>query len=288
MSPLLVTDSYLSLTPYPCRFLIPDVKGGFKMKGKIHSIDSFSAVDGPGIRFVVFVQDCPMHCKFCHNPDTWACDAGRVVSVEEIMEQIIDAKPFFETSGGGVTISGGEPLMQPHFVRELLRQCKEQEIHTSIETSGFGSRNALEEILGYTDLVIFSLKAFWEKTQKKLSAANNRIILDNLRFIDSKDIPIHLQYLVIPSINDSDAEIKELAQFIASLHSVTDVELLPYHRLGVHKWEKLGLKYELEGITSPTPQQLEHIDALLQNGRLADMPASHQFASLHQHNGVRP
>lgn len=232
------------------------------MQGLIHSLESFSTVDGPGIRFVVFLQGCPMHCKFCHNPDTWAAKAGKEMTVEEIMAQIRDAKPFFRGKGG-VTVSGGEPMLQPKFVRELFYQCRKEGIHTAVETSGFCPQQALDMVLEYTDLVIFSLKAFRSETLERLTLANNEIVLKNLKYIDSKNIPLWLQYLVIPNFNDSPGEIQELSDFIKTLHSVEKLELLPYHRLGIHKWKELGLSYELSHVNPPSKEDLAKISKML-------------------------
>ena len=228
------------------------------MKGRIHSIESMGLVDGPGIRAVVFLQGCALRCRYCHNPDSWDFSAGEEISADELIEKLIRFKPYFR-SGGGVTFSGGEPLMQGAFLLEMLKKCKAAGIHTCIDTAGVGQGN-YEEILKYTDLVLFDIKH--HDPQEYLSLTG-REISESLRFLEvlkTSGTPVWVRHVAVPSITDGDEHFKELSDFISSIPCVEKVELLPYHLLGVHKYKALSIPYSLEGVPAMNADKIKPIE----------------------------
>ncbi|HHU69262.1 MAG TPA: pyruvate formate lyase-activating protein [Thermoanaerobacterales bacterium] len=229
------------------------------IEGRIHSIETMGTLDGPGIRFVVFVQGCCLRCSYCHNPDTWDICGGNLLDVNMLMEKIMRYKPYMDASGGGVTVSGGEPALQPDFVSELFKMCKEEGIHTALDTSGYSSKSSYKRIIPFTDLVLFDIKHINPNSHYLLTGKGNSKILENLKYIDSQRIPIWIRHVIVPGITDSIMYIKNLAEFLTKIQSVRLVELLPYHNLGVHKWRELGIKYELENVLSPSQDLLGEI-----------------------------
>ncbi len=215
--------------------------------GRIRSIETMGLVDGPGIRTVIFLQGCHLRCKFCHNPESWAGSGGEEVDSETLLRKILRFRPYFERSGGGVTFSGGEPLLQPEFLLEMLKRCKEEGIHTCIDTAGVGF-GQYEEILRYTDLVLYDVKAITEEAYRDLcgrSIAETERFQEALRKVGTKTV---VRQVVIPGINDHDAYMEELKLYIGkNIPTAVEVELLPYHLLGVHKYKTLGLSEPMPG-----------------------------------------
>ena len=217
------------------------------LKGRIHSIESMGLVDGPGIRVVVFMQGCALRCLYCHNPDTWKEEGGEEYTPQELVNKIERFKNYFKSSGGGVTFSGGDPLRQPEFLLEALKLCKETGIHTCLDTSGVGYGN-YEEILKYTDLVLYDVKHLTEEGYKDMTGINmdeTKKFLDACQRLGTK---IWIRQVVVPGKTDSLEYMLKLKDFVNTLKNVEKVELLPYHLLGVNKYENLGLKYRLEGV----------------------------------------
>ena len=217
------------------------------VKGKIHSIESMGLVDGPGIRVVIFFQGCKLRCAYCHNPDTWHLSGGMEMTPEEIIEKIVRFKPYFNRSGGGVTFSGGDPLIQPEFLLECLKLCKQNDIHTAIDTAGFGNGD-YEEILKYTDLVLFDVKHFTGDGYKNITGME---INESLRFLEAmkkNNTKMWIRHVVVPGLTDGEEHLKKLKGFIDTLPNVEKVELLPYHVLGVNKYKVLGINYPLDGV----------------------------------------
>lgn len=215
--------------------------------GKIHSIESMGLVDGPGIRVVVFFQGCALRCKFCHNPDTWSPNGGEEYTPEQLVRKIERFKPYFEKSGGGVTFSGGDPLRQPEFLLEVLKLCKKKDINTCIDTAGYGF-GKYDEILKYTDLVLFDIKHITREGYKNITSME---IDESLKFLEAmkkNDTKIWIRHVIVPGITDEEEHLKQLKEFIDKIPNVEKVELLPYHLLGVNKYEGLGIKYPLEGV----------------------------------------
>lgn len=216
-------------------------------KGRIHSIESMGLVDGPGIRNVVFFQGCSLRCIYCHNPDTWSDIGATEYTARDLVDKISKFKSYFKSSGGGVTFSGGDPLRQPEFLIEVLKLCKEEGIHTCIDTSGVGCGN-YEEILKYTDLVLYDVKHLTEDGYKEITGfpmAETNKFLDALKKSNTK---VWIRQVVIPGKTDSDEYMKKLKEFVETINNVERVELLPYHLLGVNKYETLGFKYRLKDI----------------------------------------
>ncbi|MGL4572337.1 MAG: pyruvate formate-lyase-activating protein [Clostridium sp.] len=215
--------------------------------GRIHSIETMGLVDGPGIRIVVFFQGCALRCKYCHNPDTWENGCGEKYTPEEIVSKLIKYKPYFNTSNGGVTFSGGEPLLQKEFLIEVLKLCKKEGIHTCIDTAGFG-RGDYEEVLKYTDLVLFDVK---DVTRERYKAITLRDMDESIKFMEAlnkSNVKVWVRHVVVPGLTDGVEHIRELKKFISNINNVEKVELLPYHVLGVNKYEKMELLYPLEGV----------------------------------------
>lgn len=220
------------------------------IKGKIHSVESMGLVDGPGIRVVVFMQGCTLRCLYCHNPDTWTLDGNKDAldfTPEELVNKISRFRSYFEKSGGGVTFSGGDPLKQPEFLKETLKLCKEAGIHTTLDTSGVGFGD-YEEILKYTDLVLYDVKHLTREGYKDMTGIEIDEAQKFLEACKKMGTKMWIRQVVVPGKTDSEEYIRELGKFIKTLDNVEKVELLPYHLLGVNKYETLGIKYRLEGL----------------------------------------
>ncbi|KKK37792.1 pyruvate formate lyase-activating protein [Mesobacillus campisalis] len=239
------------------------------MIGNIHSIETLGTVDGPGIRYIVFTQGCLLRCQFCHNADTWEIGTGKQMSVSEIIDDLKSYLPFIEASGGGITVSGGEPLLQIPFLIELFKECKKLGVHTTIDSSGgcystshlFQSQ--LAELLEYTDLILLDLKHIDREKHKKLTGLTNEHILSFARFLSDRLVPIWVRHVLVPGITDSQDDLQRLGDFIGSLQNVAKVEVLPYHKLGVYKWEALGLEYPLKEVDPPGDESVEKAYCLL-------------------------
>lgn len=239
------------------------------ISGNIHSIETCGTVDGPGLRYVIFTQGCLLRCQYCHNADTWKIGAGKEMSVDQLMKDITTYIPFMRSSGGGVTVSGGEPLLQLDFLLEMFKSCKKNGIHTTIDTSGgcFSTDpiflSKLDEVLEYTDLVLLDLKHFDEKKHIKLTGKSNEQIKNFAKYLEEKNIPVWIRHVLVPGITDSEDDLIKLGGFISTLSNVEKVEILPYHQLGVYKWEALGLKYPLKDIQPPSDESVNHAYQLL-------------------------
>ncbi len=224
-----------------------------EIKGHIHSLESFGTVDGPGVRFVVFLQGCPMRCKYCHNPDTWQPGLGTEMTTDEILTQYARNASFYKR--GGITCTGGEPLLQIDFVLELFRKAKAKGIHTCVDTSGITFRaddptqlarfDALCEV---TDLFLLDIKHAESEAHKELTGQCNDNILAFARYLAAKNQPMWVRHVVVPGITDSEAEWTALGTLLAELPNVKALEVLPYHTMGVAKYEKLGIDYPLQGV----------------------------------------
>lgn len=245
-------------------------KGGvLDMEGNVHSIETLGTVDGPGLRYVVFLQGCLLRCQFCHNADTWEIGKGKIISVEEIINDIKSYSPFMQASGGGVTVSGGEPLLQLDFLYELFKQCKQLNIHTVIDSSGgcFSNEETfmkkLKKVLTLTDLILLDLKHIDDKKHRRLTGKSNQHILEFAKFLSDQKIPVWIRHVLVPGVTDEKEDLEQLGLFISSLHNVERVEILPYHKLGVYKWEALGIKYPLEAVIPPSDADVERAYQIL-------------------------
>ncbi len=214
--------------------------------GRIHSIESMGLVDGPGIRTVVFLQGCSLRCRFCHNPDTWDFESGEIMEPAQLVQKIRRFKPYFKETGG-VTFSGGEPLMQPDFLSETLRLCKQESIHTCIDTAGCGMGN-YDEILNHTDLVLLDIKQMDETSYQEMTGRSISHFQQFLQTLKKYQTPIWIRHVVIPGLTDSRTHMEKLQEYVASIPHVEKVELLPYHLLGINKYEVMGIPYSLSNV----------------------------------------
>ena len=228
--------------------------------GNIHSIETCGTVDGPGIRFVVFLQGCPMRCLYCHNPDTWEIKENQLMSVDEILNKYDSVKEFCK---GGITVTGGEPLLQKNFVTELFKKAKERNIHTALDTSGilFSSEKKVqfEELLKYTDLVLLDIKHIDNSEHIKLTKHSNKNILEFAKYLSEIDKPVWIRHVVVPTLTYNEHYLKELGKFLSGLKNIKALDVLPYHNMAETKYESLGIKYPLKGIPQLTKE--EAIDA---------------------------
>lgn len=230
---------------------------------KIHSIETFGTVDGPGVRFVCFFQGCHLECKYCHNRDTWDINSGKYISADELFNEIMKYKTFI-TPNGGFTASGGEPLLQPYFLISLFKKLKEANIHTAIDTSGMIEiTDNIKELLKYTDLVLLDIKHINPQKCKELVGFSNEKELAFARYLNEHNIPVWIRQVIVPGITDDENDLLDLKAFLNSLHNVKKIELLPYHRLGQHKWEELGFNYELKDIRPATEKDIERVKNIL-------------------------
>lgn len=234
------------------------------MIGKIHSIETFGTVDGPGIRFVIFMQGCTLKCKYCHNRDTWEMNSKNTMSIPELIKEIEKYRTYIDNSGGGVTVSGGEPLVQAEFVTELFKELKNIGIHTALDTSGsLPITNQIKELLKYTDLVILDIKHIDKEKAINLTGFSNENNLNFARYLSNLKIPVWIRQVLVPGFTDDKFDLQKLKQFIDSLDNVEKVEILPYHNLGKFKWEESGDKYELENVIPPTQEEIERAEKIL-------------------------
>ncbi|NMA82401.1 MAG: pyruvate formate lyase-activating protein [Epulopiscium sp.] len=227
------------------------------VKGRIHSVESCGTVDGPGIRFVIFTQGCPLRCQYCHNPDSWKPSDGQEITVDELMKEIIKYKSYINFSGGGITASGGEPLMQPVFIKELFRRCQEAKIHTALDTSGFASFEAAQSVLEYTDLVLLDIKSFDPKTYLDLTGVSNEPTLRLAKYLNEIQKPMWIRYVLVPNLTDDPGMIEALANFLKDFTNIEKIELLPFHKMGEYKWEELGYEYLLRDTPAGTREDIE-------------------------------
>lgn len=238
------------------------------VKGRIHSIESFGSVDGPGVRYIYFLHGCPLRCQFCHNPDTWGSEKYQEMTAQQALNQAMKYRSYWGQKGG-LTISGGEPLLQMDFLIELFKLAKKEGIHTCIDTSGGCFTRAepffskFEELMQYTDLLLVDIKEMNSERHQLLTGKTNENILDMARYLSDIQKPIWIRHVLVPERSDYDEDLKALDQFIKTLKNVERVEILPYHTLGTFKWKELGLEYPLEGINPPTKERLENANQLL-------------------------
>jgi pyruvate formate lyase activating enzyme len=236
--------------------------------GYIHSLESFGSVDGPGVRYVIFTTGCAMRCQFCHNPDTWQMDKGTPYTADELIEKALRYRRYWG-SQGGITVSGGEPLLQIDFLTELFSKAKAQGVHTTLDTSGnpFTRKGTFFEkfmkLMEYTDLVMLDIKHIDEEGHRRLTGCTNENILDMARYLSEIGKPVWIRHVLVPERNDEDQYLMDLRKFLDTLSNVERVEVLPYHTLGVFKWKEMGLEYPLDGITPPSDERVENARRIL-------------------------
>lgn len=245
----------------------------------IFDIKHYAVHDGPGIRTTVFMKGCPLECWWCHNPESRSSEIfrykkqekieGRIIekeetvgkeyTIKEVMKEIEKDTLLFEESGGGVTFSGGEPIHQFEFLLKLLKECKKKEIHTCVDTTGYVNAEKLKKIADYTDLFLYDLKHFDDKMHIKYTGISNKLILDNLKMLDNIGKPIEIRYPLIPGMNDDEADIFRMMAFLQKLKKRHPVSILPYHKIGKHKYGRFGIEYKMDGIEEPTTAQIDKV-----------------------------
>jgi pyruvate formate lyase activating enzyme len=235
------------------------------LTGRVHSIETCGTVDGPGIRFIIFLQGCQMRCKYCHNRDTWDTKAGKLMSVDELMKDLVQYRNFMEASGGGVTVSGGEAMLQPEFVKAIFTACKQEGIHTCLDTNGFVRRldDTVKEVLDVADLVLLDIKQIDNDKHIDLTHVSNKYTLEFAKYLAQRNQPVYLRYVVVPGYTDSITDAEALGKFIEPMKNIEKIELLPYHELGKHKWTAMGEIYPLEGVKPPAHETMEAIKKTL-------------------------
>ena len=234
------------------------------MKGRIHSIESMGLVDGPGIRTVVFLQGCKLRCLYCHNPDTWTMGGGTQVEASDLIKKIKRYRPYFEKSGGGVTFSGGEPLLQGEFLVEALKLLKENGFNTAIDTSGYGDSKYYDEILKYTDVVLLDIKHFDSPGYKALTGKSMNGFYEFASKLDSFKGKVWIRHVMVPGLTDNEAAINKLFHEIAPLaHIIEKIEVLPYHKMGLEKYEKLGMPYTMADVEEMNEDKAKYYENLL-------------------------
>lgn len=233
--------------------------------GRVHHTESFGTVDGPGIRYIVFMQGCLMKCKYCHNRDSWDLEGGKEMSVEEIMRDLKDYRHFIQTSGGGITVSGGEPTLQAEFVTELFHACHNEGIHTCLDTNGFMREHtrAIDDLLQVTDLVLLDLKSMDDAKHIELTKVSNRYAIQFAKMLKELNKPTWIRDVVVEGYTDTESSVRALGEFIRDMDNVERVELLPYHELGVHKWAQFGEIYPLQGVQPPSKDTMDSLKSML-------------------------
>lgn len=237
--------------------------------GKIHSIESFGSADGPGVRYIIFLQGCRMRCKYCHNPDTWATQDSESQTSEEVLKKALRYKSYWGKNGG-ITVSGGEALLQIDFLIDLFERAKEKGVHTTLDTSGnpFTREGEFFEkfqrLIKVTDLFMLDIKHIDSTVHKELTGQPNENILDMARYLSEQKKDMWIRHVLVPGYTDSEEQLKTLRDFIKTLDTVKRVEVLPYHTLGVFKWKELGLSYGLEGVPTPTQEQIDLANEILE------------------------
>ena len=235
---------------------------------RVHSVESFGSVDGPGIRFVIFLKGCAMRCQYCHNPDTWDRAGGNLRSVDDVLSQALRYRSYWGEKGG-ITVSGGEALLQIQPLTELFHKAKDLGINTCLDTSAQpfsrkdGRFSAFEALMKYTDLVLLDIKHIDNDAHKRLTGSENENILDCARYLSDIHQPVWIRHVLVPGINDDDESLHRLRSFIDTLSNVERVEVLPYHALGVYKWEQLGIPYKLTDVKPPTEESVLHARKIL-------------------------
>ena len=239
-----------------------------KPVGRIHSHETFGLVDGPGVRYVVFMQGCRMRCQYCHNPDTWKLSGGEEWTAEALFQKCWRYHTYWRNNGG-ITVSGGEPLLQIDFLIEFFKLAKQKGVNTTLDTAGNPFTleepfiGKFEELMQYTDLVMLDLKQTDAAAHKKLTGWDNGNILEMARWLSDHGKDMWIRRVLVPGVTDGEEELKQLKQFIDSFKTVKRVEILPYHTLGQFKWENLNIPYPLEDVPTPTPEQVAEAEAIL-------------------------
>lgn len=234
------------------------------MTGYIHSFESFGTKDGPGIRFVFFMQGCPLRCLYCHNPDTWNTkNYTYEMTPDEAFNEISKVKAFIRT--GGVTVSGGEPLLQPDFILDLFKRCKENGIHTAIDTSGYLLNDKIKSVLKYTDLILLDIKHINPNKYKTLTSKPLEPTLQFIDYLTEIQKPIWVRYVLVPGYSDDTTDLHQWAGYVSTIPTVQRVDILPFHQMGIHKWERIGANYQLKEVLPPTKEEVNRAESIFKS-----------------------
>lgn len=237
--------------------------------GRIHSLESFGTVDGPGIRFVVFMQGCPLRCQFCHNPDTWDVSKGSTYDSEKLAAEILKYKSYMDFSGGGVTFTGGEPLLQANFIIAVCKILKKHKISIAIDTSGYIFNDMVKEVLEYTDIVLLDIKNYDPRVYEKVTGVELSPTLSFLEYLKEKNITTWIRYVLVPNLTDNLDSIRKLSAHLDNYPNVTKIELLPFHKMGEYKWKEMGLEYQLTDTKEPSKELLAEVKEIFKtNGKI--------------------
>ncbi len=237
-------------------------------KGYLHSIETFGLVDGPGVRCIAFMQGCKFRCRYCHNPDSWRLTGGEEWTAKDLLEKFLRFKPYWKDNGG-ITVSGGEALLQMEFVTEFFSLAKKEGVHTALDTSGgpFSMEpeylEKFDKLMAVTDLFILDIKEIDDEKHKKLTGATNRNILELATYLSDHNKAMWIRHVLVPGLTDDEEGLHKLKDFLDTLKTVERTEILPYHTLGVYKWENLGIKYTLEDVPTPTAEEVEKAEKIL-------------------------
>ncbi len=239
-----------------------------KNTGRVHSFETMGTVDGPGIRFVIFLQGCALRCQYCHNPDTWKINEGKEYTVNDLMFEIKKYKNYMEASSGGVTFTGGDPLVQAGFLTELAKKCKEEGISVVVDTSGFIFNDKVKELYEYTDLVLLDIKSFDKNTYQLITGGKLSPTLETLDYLKEKNIEVWVRYVVVPELTDDLESIKALSNYLDDFPNVSKIEPLAFHKMGEYKWEELGEEYKLKNTKEPEKELMEEVKKIFEtNGK---------------------
>lgn len=233
---------------------------------RVHSFESFGTVDGPGIRYVIFLQGCHLRCKYCQNRDTWEENTGNIIPISEVVQTILKYQSYIKPSGGGVTVSGGEPLLQTRALISLFKELKKYDINTAIDTSGmFSLTDEVKELIDLTDLFLLDIKHIVPAKSKELVGFSNELEIEFAKYLSDIGKPMWIRQVLVPGYTDSEEDLLKLKDFLSTLKTVQKVEILPYHDLGKFKWENLGLKYPLFDTRTATQEDFERAKNILRN-----------------------
>ncbi len=229
-----------------------------KLTARVHSFESFGTVDGPGLRFVIFFQGCHLRCKYCHNRDQWDLNGGKEYTVQELFTEVKKYRPYFESSGGGITATGGDPILQTAAISELFSLCKKAGIHTTLDTSGVTKiTENVKKLLSYTDLVLLDIKEMDDERHRTLTKVSNERVFEFAQYLNNERIPVWIRHVVIPGITDFTSV--ALPTFLKSLSNVERLDILPFHKMGEFKWEELGEEYSLHDTQPPTSENIDEL-----------------------------
>ncbi|WP_066175684.1 pyruvate formate-lyase-activating protein [Bacillus marinisedimentorum] len=235
------------------------------MKGRIHSVETLGTVDGPGLRYIVFTQGCPLRCLYCHNPDTWERAGGNEADSVMLINEVRRYLPYMKASGGGITVSGGEPLLQPEFVLDLFKQAKAVGINTALDTAGSIIPANIDELLEYTDLVLLDVKHVDDDGHRTITGQSNHNNRKFAAILEKKGIPVWIRHVLLPGYTDGEDTLRRLGKYAGSLSNVKKIEVLPYHKMGDYKWEALGLTNKLQHVEPPTAEEAENAYKIITN-----------------------